>query len=98
MCLVRLRTAYNSSYATHAQAKLVPLKYLPRQGSHDLAMAIKQLRNIAYTDNISHLCSVHINNRILAKSLQEPQDAQGTQDISRHNSSAPKLIQNNVQF
>lgn len=44
-------------------------------------MAIKQLSNIAYTGNISHVCLVHINSRELTKSLQEPQDAQYTQDI-----------------
>ena len=82
LCLVHLRTTYNSSYATHVQAQLVPLNYLPRQGSHDLAMAIKQLSNIAYTGNISDVCSVHIYNRKLTESFQEPQDSQGTQDIS----------------
>ena len=44
-------------------------------------MAINQLSNIAYIGNISHVCSVHINSRTLTESLQEPQDAQGTQEI-----------------
>ena len=96
LCLVHLRIAYNSYYATHVQAQLVPLNYLPRQGSHDLAMAIKQLSNIDYIGNISHVCSAGINSRTLIESLQEPQYAQVTQDIRRHMSSAPKLIQNNV--
>ena len=48
--------------------------------------------------NISHLCIVHINNRELTESFQEPQDAQGTQYISRHKSSAPKIIHKNVQY
>ena len=61
-------------------------------------MAIKQLSNIAYIGNISHVCSVHINSRTLTESLQEPQDEQGTQDISRHKSSTPKLIHNTVQY
>ena len=61
-------------------------------------MAIKQLSNISYTGNISYVCSVHINNRTLTESLQEPQDAQGTQYIVPHKSSAPKLIHNNVQY
>ena len=45
-------------------------------------MAIKHLRNITYIGNISHVCLVHINSRTLTESLQEPQDAQATQDIS----------------
>ena len=61
-------------------------------------MAIKQLRNIDYIGNISHVCPFYLNNRELTKSLQEPQDIQGTQDIDRHKSSAPKLIHNNVQY
>ena len=61
-------------------------------------MAIKQLRNIDYTCNISHVCSVHINSRTLTESLQEPQDAQGTQYISQHNLSVPKLIHNNAKY
>ena len=61
-------------------------------------MAIKQIRNIAYIGNISHVCSVHVNSRTLTESLQEPQDAQGTQDISQRKSSAPKLIHENVQY
>ena len=60
-------------------------------------MAIKQLSNIAYTRNISIVCSIHINSRTLDESMQEPQDAQGTQDISRHKLSAPKLIHKNVK-
>ena len=36
--------------------------------------------------------------RTLNESLQEPQDAQGTQDISQQKLSAPKLIQKNVQY
>ena len=61
-------------------------------------MAIKQLSNIAYIGNISHVCSVHINNRTLTESLQEPQDSQATQDISWHKLSATKFIHNNVQY
>ena len=61
-------------------------------------MAIKQLSNISYIGNISHVFSIHINSKTLTESLQEPQDAQGTQDISQHKSSAPKLIHNNVQY
>jgi len=62
-------------------------------------MVVKQLRNfIAYTGKISLVCSVHINRRSLIESLQEPQDAQDTQDIIRHKSSSPKLIHNNVQY
>lgn len=61
-------------------------------------MAIKKVSNIIYTGNISHVCLVHINNKTLTiKSLQEPQDAQDTQDIRWHKLSAPKLIHNNVQ-
>ena len=70
---------------------------MPRQGSH-LAMAIKKLSNIAYIGNISHVCLVHINSRTLNESLQEPQDTQGTQDISWHKPSSPKIIHNNVQY
>ena len=44
-------------------------------------MVVKQLSNIAYTRNILDVCSIHINNRKLTESLQEPQYAQGTQDI-----------------
>ena len=40
----------------------------------------------------------HINNRTLTESLQEPKDAQGKKDIIIHKLSAPKLIQNNVQY
>ena len=61
-------------------------------------MAIKQLINIAYIGNISHVCPVHINIRALTESLQEPQDTQDTQDIGWHKSSSPKLIHNNVQY
>ena len=99
LCLVHLITAYNSSYATHVQSQLVPLNYLPRQGSHDLAMAIKQLSNIAFKDNISHVyCSFHINSQTLTKIFQEPQDAQGTWYIIWLRQSAPKLIHNNVEY
>jgi len=45
-------------------------------------MSIKQLSNITYTGKISHVSQIHINNRALTKILQEPQDAQDTQDIS----------------
>ena len=45
-------------------------------------MAIKQLSKIAYIGNVPHECLVHINSRTLTKSFQEPQDSQGTQDIS----------------
>ena len=61
-------------------------------------MTIKQLRNIAYLGNISHVCPVHINSRALTESLQEPHDTQGTQDIGRHKLSSQKLIHNNVQY
>ena len=61
-------------------------------------MAIKQLSNIAYIGNISHVCPVHINNRALTESLQEPKDTQDTQDLSRHKPGFPKLIHNNVQY
>ena len=61
-------------------------------------MAIKQLRNISYIGNISHVFPVHINNRALTKSLQEPQDRQETQDIIRNKLSAQKIIHNNVQY
>ena len=61
-------------------------------------MAIKQLSNIDYIGNISHVCSVGRNSRTLTKSLQEPQDAQVTQDIGRHMSSAQKIIHNNIQY
>ena len=61
-------------------------------------MAIKQLSNIAYKGNIPNVCPVHINNRELTESLQEPQHTQDTQDTSWHKPSAPKLIHNNVQY
>ena len=61
-------------------------------------MAIKQLRKIAYIGNISHVCLVHINNRELIETLQEPHDTQDTQDIGRHKLSSPKLIHNDVQY
>ena len=74
LCLVRLRTSYNLSQFTQVQVELVPIKNLPRKGSH-LAMAIKQINNISYLGNISHVC-------LVVESLQEPRDSQGTQDIS----------------
>ena len=61
-------------------------------------MAIKQVRSIAYIGNISHVCPVHINSRKLIESLQEPQDSQGTQDISWHKLSAPKIIHDNLKY
>ena len=45
-------------------------------------MDIKQLSNVPCIGNISHVCLGHIHNRTLTECLQEPQDAQGTQDIS----------------
>ena len=44
ICLVHLRTTYNSSYATHVQSQLMPLNKLPIQGSHP-TVAGKQLSN-----------------------------------------------------
>ena len=61
-------------------------------------MAIKQLSNIAYIGNILHVCQIDINNRALPESLQELQDRKGTRDVSCHKPSAPKIIQNNVQY
>ena len=61
-------------------------------------MAIKQLSHITYIGNISYVCPIHINSRALNESFQEPQETQGTQDISRHKLSSPKLIHNNVEY
>jgi len=61
-------------------------------------MAIEQLRNITYIGNISPVFLIHINYIELTESLQEPQDAQNTQDINQHKLSAAKLIHNNVQY
>ena len=61
-------------------------------------MAIKQLSDITYIVNISHVCPIHINSRALTKIFHESQDPQDTQDISWHKPSAPELIHNNVQY